>query len=195
MFRRFHSGQSSESFYLHFPWLFSVDIFNELIEGTKEQEHHQSVMLQIREQCEEDVADVALDEYIRLLRPDEWNWQQVQERVKTMIEVQLTRAEFSGSFYDMYLTLSHGDGFAAVRAEESESTGSGLLKLKKNLHDLDLSQHELGRCIKIFEGYCSAREQQWRDGKAGIYIGNLSGRVKHLETLVSGFDVSVDVTR
>ncbi|KAI9865425.1 MAG: hypothetical protein M1813_002315 [Trichoglossum hirsutum] len=191
LLRRFRTLQSSDSFYLHYPWLFSPDIFDQLIDGTEAQDHQRLIVCQMRENYQDDEFQLVLDMYIRQMGFEGWNWRQVQERTQPLVDIQLVCAEYSPHFYDLYKALSEqSDSSRGL----SEMTANQVVALKKQLRDSDLGQDELTLCKRAFQNYASVHEELLGSGQVGTYDDRVSNRARYLETLSMRFDVRIPLS-
>lgn len=159
-----------------------------MIDGTDAQDHYRSVMQQIQENLGDDEFQLVLDAYIRQMAIEDWNWNEVQERVQPLVDLQLVRAEYTPYFYGLYKTLSaSSDGGTGL----SGMTAHQVITLKKQLFDSNLSQDELALFKKALQNYASAYEDLLRSGKIGICDDRASNRAKYLETLSMHFGVRI----
>jgi hypothetical protein len=192
LMRRFQDGRTSESFYLHYPWLFSSEIFALLVEGTEDEAEHQTNVDQILSEMDPETAQVTLDQYIRLLSPDEWKWESVQARVEVVTELQLLRAQFSQQLYQLYTVL--GDENPHSLTTDENNTVAERIQAKKQFYDGVLADDQASRAAGLFSDYCSQRENKWSEGKSGVAVGTLSSRVKYLH-LALDLSVRSSLTR
>jgi hypothetical protein len=186
LLRRFATGQSSDIFYLHYPWLFSVTIFEQLIDRTNDQNSQHSIMRQIQENLPEDEFEVVLDNYVRCMAREDWNWHRVQKSVQLVLNIQLVRAEYSSSFYVLYKTLSEGNDCGS---RLPEMTADEVMELKQQLYHLCLSPEQLAGCKMALRNYSSVYEDLLKNGQAGLYNDRVSNRAKYLDLLSMQFDV------
>lgn len=188
MLHRFRSGLSKDSFYLHFPWFFSSEVFDSLIAGTEDEEHQRSIMHQIYESHQGDESQVALDAYVRAMGLEDWNWQQVQLEVQLLVDLQLMRAKYSPYFYNLYKALSDG---SHSNDKLSEMSASQIMALRKQLYDSYLGQEQLTLCQTIFQNYISVCQDAMTSDYTAIYADRVSNRAKHCDHLPMNFDVCI----
>jgi hypothetical protein len=134
---------------------------------------------------------VALDGVIRLLAPEDWNWYQVQDHVKPVLELQLVRAEYSGLFHQLYLALESQSNLAqSVRNADSIDA----LALKKLLFSTDLDNASAKRCKDAMSALLAGRRN--RDGIVEVPMStdNISESARYIEMLSKGFDVRAQLT-
>lgn len=203
MLCRFDQGKTSESFYLHYPWLFSIDIVKQLLQGTVNQEADEAAVHQIANFMQTSQEnDIALDQHVRSVRSELWNWQTVQEHVRIITELMITRARHSQDLYRLALQFCElinqdiiGSMFSGgSQMDERQPPVSG----SANIYDLHIqmqlrdqaftTRNELNQLSKIFSRYFQEQENRWRRGITGS-VGNPSPLVKYLHLLSMEVDV------
>jgi hypothetical protein len=174
------------SFYLHYPWFFGPPIFEQLILGTPNEEESRTLLVQLEESLDGIQLQVALDGVIRLLAPRDWNWREVQNHVKPLLELQLVRAASSGLFYQLYLDLKSQSN---VEQSSSNVNSSEVLGLRKLLFDTDLDRASVEGCREAINVFLTARSNT--DGFADLSVpaDKISQSAKYIEILSKGFDV------
>ena len=129
---------------------------------------------------------VALDGVIRLLAPEDWNWCQVQDHVKPVLELQLVRAEYSGLFHQLYLALESQSNLAqSVRNADSIDA----LALKKLLFSTDLDSASAKRCKDAMNAFLAGRRNSDGVVEVPMSTDNISESARYIEMLSKGFDV------
>lgn len=131
---------------------------------------------------------VALDGVIRLLAPEDWNWRQVQDHVKPVLELQLMRAEYSGLFHPLYLALKSQNNLAqSVRNADS----ADFLALKRLLFSTDLDSSSAQRCKDAMNAFLAGRRNSGGVVEVPMSTDNISEPARYIEMLSNGFDVRV----
>ena len=133
---------------------------------------------------------VALDGVIRLLAPEDWNWRQVQDHEKPVLELQLMRAEYSGLFHELYLALKSQNNLAqSVRNADS----ADFLALKRQLFSTDLGSSSVQRCKDAMNAFLASRCNSDGVVEVPMSIDNISESARYIEMLSNGFDVRVQL--
>ncbi|KAF5614107.1 tetratricopeptide repeat [Fusarium sp. NRRL 25303] len=179
MLQRFDHASTSESFYLHFPWFFSPTVVSQLIAGTNDQDKMQTVLEKLEETFHGTALHVALDGLVRQLARDAWNWRDVRDRVRPLLDLHLVRAEYTGLFNKMYLTIEH---ISTESEGDSSFSAVYLQALRKKLYTLTLtsaSSESFQRAIQVF---LEARSE------VHIDTTHISESAKYVKKLSEGFD-------
>lgn len=186
------------SFYLHYPWLFSTEIVRQLIHGTEDEEVHEAVMSELESSTHPPGSDcLDLDQYIRLISSEDWNWQAVQATVRPVIQLQIARAYQSQGFYGLFQRLQKETAVATAtlhddtqNALKTSETSFNELNAEMELRDGSfVTQEELKSLSDIFSGYCRAQEEDWRLGAGGAIVGDVSPWVTYFHLLAVTLDV------
>ena len=180
MLCRFRDVDDRENFYLHYPWFFSSEIIDRLLKGTPREEIHRSAL--------EPLANTSQDQYIRTVMDGSWNWRDVKERVSYVIDLQITRAEYSQSFYGLFQTLQEQRRTWLEFQKKSNTQVDGS-KMNLPLHFEKLSPAELWAATEIFRRHCTAQEEDWKTGRRGFMVGKVSDRLKYLHQIVTKVQV------
>jgi hypothetical protein len=184
LIRRFESGRTGASFYLHFPWLFTPQVFDQLISGTSDEDQHKASIASRTASLDSDQAQISLDQYIRSYSLDSWNWQAVQKNFEVLVSPQLLRAEFSYKFA-MTRDLIES-GLSASSTRSIIPTEMERAMTKKQFLDLPMADDQVTDLLNIFSAYCSQREDEWRSGESGGVTGELSIRAQYLRAIAIG---------
>lgn len=186
LLQRFEQGTTSQSFYLHYPWFFGPSIFEQLISATPNEAEFRKLLTQLEGSLDGVQLQVVLDGVIRLPAPEDWNWRQVQDHVKPVLELQLVRAEYSGLFYQLYLALkSHSNMAQSVQNADS----ADILALRKLLFNTDLDSAPTKRCKDAMNGLLADRRNSGGLVEVPISTDNISESARYIEMLSKGFDV------
>ncbi|EHL03858.1 hypothetical protein M7I_0049 [Glarea lozoyensis 74030] len=164
---KFDQATTSMSFYLHYPWFFGPPIFEKLVVGTPNEEESRALLVQLEESLDGIHLQVALDGVIRLLAPEDWNWRQVQDHVKPLLELQLSAPNINSS---------------------------EVLRLRKLLFDTDLDRNSVQGCKDALKVFIASRSSG--DGFADLSIpaDKISESAKYMEMLSRGFDTWQEYT-
>lgn len=174
MIRKFLEDDSSQSFYLHFPWIFNLTTFNKLVIGTTDEQFHRTQAIEINESFDdEDDAQISLDNYIRTCASEAWNYRTVSERVRELASLQRTRAEASQCFATIWKRLSAG------LIESLPNAPPDHIEQQKSFLNQKLDRHNAGGIAALFSAYCQQREEEWSLKVSGFVSLNLSERGKY----------------
>jgi hypothetical protein len=190
LLRKFAEGNTCESFYLHYPWLFSAGILEKLILGTEDEEQSRNLLLQLQSHLGEDDLDVALDALIRTLARDEWNWREVHDSAKLFLQLQIVRSEYSGLFYSLYSELKNRAEIQESQQSRSVTTTS--MTLKTQLFDDHLDSGATRRCKNVLEEFLAASIGAHLARIKLPTMGPISNIARYTEMLAEKFDVSVN---
>lgn len=171
---------------MYYPWFFGPPIFDKLISGTPNEDNFRDILAQLEGSLDGVQLHVALDGVIRLLAPEDWNWRQVQDYVKPVIDLQLVRAEYSGLFHQLYLVLKNQSNLAeSVR----NAYPAGIVALKRQLFSTNLDSASTKRCKDAMTTLLASRRNS--DGVVEVPISrdNISESARYIELLSKGFDV------
>jgi Zinc finger, ZZ type len=185
LLQRFEQGTTSQPPYLHYPWLFSPDIFERLISGTPDEDKSHNILTQLEGSLNDVQLQVALDRIIRLLSPEDWNWREVQDHVKPVLELQLVRAEYSGLFYRIYLALK---GQTDLVQSAQNANSADILALRKQLFDTDLDTASAKAFKDAMNTFLASRSNNGGDAMS-MQADKVSESARYLEMLSKGFDV------
>lgn len=176
MLCRFRDDEGSENFYMHYPWFFNSKIIDRLLNGMPREEVHRLAL--------EPLTDLSQDQYIRTVRDEDWNWRGVKEFVSYLIDLQITRAQYSQSFYGLFQTLreQQREWLDFQKKSNAQVDGSNL---KLQLHVEKLNHAVVRAATEIFRHYCIAQEEYWKTGQRGFPIGKVSNRLKYLHQIVT----------
>lgn len=174
MIRKFLENDSSQSFYLHFPWIFNLTIFNKLVIGTADEQSHKSAAIAINESFDdEDDAQIGLDNYIRTCASETWNHRIVWEEVRELAEMQLIRAEGSQCFATIWKRLSKG------LTESFPNALPDYIEQQKSVLNQKMEQHHSESIAALFSAYCQQREEEWSSEVSGTNSVKISERGKY----------------
>lgn len=176
MLCRFRDDEGSENFYMHYPWFFNSRIIDRLLNGMPREEVHRSAL--------EPLIDFSQDQYIRTVRDEDWNWRGVKEFVSYMIDLQITRAQYSQSFYGLFQTLQEQQR-ECLDPEKESNAQVDASSLKLQLHVEKLNPAAFRAATEIFRRYCIAQEEYWKIGRRDFPIGKVSNRLKYLHQIVT----------
>lgn len=157
-----------------------------MISGTSHADEFRNLFLQLAGSLDGVQLQVALDVVIRQLAPEDWNWRQVQDHVKPVLELQLVRAQYSGLFYELYLSLK---GQCNVAHSIQNSYPADILAQKKLLFSTDLNSASTYRFKDIINEFLAGRRNG--DGVLEVQIStdNISESARYIEMLSRGVDV------
>lgn len=180
MLCRFRDVEDRENFYMHYPWFFSSEIIDRLLKGMPREEIHRSAL--------EPLTNISQDQYIRTVMDESWNWRDVKERVSYVIDLQITRAKYSQSFYGLFQNLREQRLKWLDFQKESNAQVDGS-KLNLQLHFEKLNPAEFRAATQIFRLHCTAQEEDWKTGRKGFMVGKVSNRLKYLHQNVTKVQV------
>jgi hypothetical protein len=184
----FERGTTSRSFYLHFPWFFGPPVFEQLISGAPNEGECRDLLTQLEGSLDGIQLQVALDGVIRLLAPEDWNWRQVQDHIRPVLDLQLVRAEYSGLFHSLYLALKTQINLTQ-NTRHAESTE--VLALRKQLFRASLDSTSAARCMDSMNAFLDARLNSTGIAEVPVSTENISESARYIEMLSKGFDVRV----
>lgn len=171
MIEKFLENDSSQSFYLHFPWIFNLTIFNKLVIGTADEQLHRSRAIAINESFDdEDDAQIGLDNYIRTCASETWNYRTVLEEVRELASMQRIRADGSQCFATIWKRLSTGltESFPNDLPDYFEQQKSVLYQKMEQYHPESITA--------LFSTYCQQREEEWGSEVSGMISVKTSER-------------------
>jgi hypothetical protein len=146
------------------------------------------LLKQLEESLDGVQLQVALDGVIRLLALEDWNWRQVQDHVKPVLELQLMRAEYSGLFHQLYLDLKCQNNLAqSVRNADS----ADFLALKRLFFSTDLDTSSAQRCKDAMNAFLTGRRNSGGVVEVPMLTDNISEPARYIEMLSNGFDVRI----
>lgn len=174
MIRKFLENDSSQSFYLHFPWIFNLTMLNKLVVGTADEQFYRSQAIAINESFdEEDDAQIGLDNYIRTCASEAWNYRTISEEVRELVEMQLIRAEGSQCFATIWKRLSTG------LTESFPNNLPDYIEQQKTVPTRKLEQRHKESITALFSAYCQQREEEWSSEVSGTTSVKISERGKY----------------
>jgi hypothetical protein len=167
-------------------------IVEQLISETPDEDDFRNLLRRLEGSLDGIQLHVELDGVIRSLAPENWNWRQVQNHVKPLLELQLVRAEYSGSFYQLYLALQSQSKVAQF---VPNADVADILTLKKLLYNLDLDSASAQRCKDAMNGFLDGSCNI--DGLVEVPISTdkISEPAKYIEMLSKDFDVSASLAQ
>jgi hypothetical protein len=173
---------------LHYLWFFGASLFEQLISGTPNEVESRNLLKQLKGSLDGVQLQVALDGVIRLLAPADWNWRQVQDHVKPVLELQLMRAEYSSLFHQLYLALKSPNNLAqSVRNVDSTDS----LALKRLLFSTNPDSSSARRCKDAMNAFLAGRRNSGGVLEVPMSTDNISEHARYIEMLSNGFDVRV----
>ena len=174
MIRKFLENDSSQSFYLHFPWIFNLTIFNKLVIGTADEQFHMSQANAIHESFDgEDDAQIGLDNYIRTCASEAWNYRTVLEEVRELASMQRIRADGSQCFATIWKRLSTG------LTEFFPNALPDYIEQQKSVLNQKMEQYHCESMTALFSAYCKQREEEWSSEVSGMISVKISERGKY----------------
>ncbi|KEY68828.1 hypothetical protein S7711_11479 [Stachybotrys chartarum IBT 7711] len=185
MLQRFDHASTSQSFYLHFPWFFSPPVVSQLITGTPDEGEMRTVLEQLEETLHGTTWHVALDSLVRQLARDAWNWRDVRDRVRSLLDLHLIRAEYSGLFNQLYSTIER-------TSTESEGDSSfnavHLQALRKQLFARNITSASSESFQRAMQVFLASRSEVHIDTK------HISESAKYVKKLSEGFDITLELS-
>lgn len=174
MIQKFLENDSSQSFYLHFPWIFNLTIFNKLVIGTADEQSHRSQAIAISESFDdEDDAQIGLDNYIRTCASEAWSYRNVLEEVRELARMQLIRADGSQCFATIWRRLSTG------LTESFPNALPDYIEQQKSVLNQKMEQYHAESITALFSAYCQQREEEWSSEVSGMISVKMSERGKY----------------
>jgi hypothetical protein len=186
LLQAFARGETCESFYLHYPWFFTPETLELLIVGTEDEKESRELLLQLQEYLTGVDLHVALDALVRKLARDDWKWQEVQNRVKLLLEIQLIRSEYSGLFYSLYSRVKERDTIEQGWDTRGAKTS---IDLRMQLLDTHLSSVATGRCKDAMKAFLTASVKTWITTDGPTKSSSISSIAKYTAMLSREFDV------
>jgi hypothetical protein len=177
MLERFHDSDSSESFYLHYPWLLNKYAFNRLIAGTVDEEHHRSRFELASRDLGSDEAELFQDQYVRSCACDDWNHQSFRNELLELVSLQVLRAKAARFFLATWERLRSGV------PKCSASVPFNHRETKRQLLQNHIQQEEISKITALYSAYCGQREEEWMLHLSGLKTQGFSTRCGFFEVI------------
>jgi len=191
MLQHFDAGETSESFYLHFPWFISPDVFNSLVSGTHDEAESRNMFRQMETVSAGSPLLMDLDSTIRLQAPSHWNWRAAQDRARPLLELQLSRAQSCQLICGLYLDLETPAWDTTLPRDSDSETGDAFLHLRADLFAENLDPHARQHLRDAAASFLQSETALAPNGiLPSAPRSRISGSAIYMEQLSKGFDVS-----